>query len=63
MQMRPSGPAGHADRSDPLATFNRLPFSNVDGVQVTIHGDEPLAVIYEHRLAIEEKIPDSDDAS
>ena len=56
VQMRAGGAAGLAGKAEPLAFAHRLAGSHVDAVEVAVQGDEPVAMVDEDRLAVEEII-------
>ena len=56
MQVRPCDSTRSADGANGITRYNRLAFLNRDIAEVTIHRHEPLPVIDEYRVAIEEVV-------
>src|SRR5690606_18328467 len=56
VQVRPGGATGGADLAEGFATTELLADLHVDLREVTEHADQPLAMVDEHRLAIEEVV-------
>lgn len=53
--------AGGADEADFVFLFEFLAFSDMDFTQMAVHGDDPFAVVNEHRAPVEEEIAGEDD--
>jgi len=58
MHMGSGGAAGLAHQADYVAARQLLPFFYHDFLHVAVHGDQPLAVVDEHGIAVEEIIAD-----
>ncbi len=54
VQMRTGHAPGGPDLADDRAAPNRIADADADGRQMAVHGDQPLAVVDEHRVAVEE---------
>ncbi len=60
MHVGTGGAAGGADPADDAAAGQALAQLHVDLRHVAEHADEPLAVVDEHRIAVEEVVADQD---
>ncbi|MNQ90456.1 hypothetical protein D3C85_1057990 [compost metagenome] len=60
MQVRPGGAAGGADLAEHGAARQLVADFDADLRQVAEHADQPLAVVDEHGLAVEEVVADQD---
>ncbi|MNT70225.1 hypothetical protein D3C72_2085870 [compost metagenome] len=60
MHVRSGRAAGRADFADHVTTGQWLPHLHVDFRHVAEHADKALAMVDEHRVAIEEVVADQD---
>jgi hypothetical protein len=63
VQVRSGDPPGCAHQADRFPRRDFLAGFHIDAAQVTVHGDDALAVVEEHRVAVEEEVTDLEDAA
>ena len=62
MKVRTGDSAGLAYGAQNLACIHNLTRFDIDSTHVAVHGNEPLAVIEQHRIAIEEVVSGCSDS-